>query len=66
MNNKIKKDKEELLESAIMLYLSVVEDACALREVDVVSIAHDSIHRDNYKTETDYYTALTEYIIANL
>lgn len=62
----MKEDKEPLLESAVCLYLSCVEDACALREIEVVSRAHNLINKETYQTEIDYYNALTEYIIENL
>ena len=66
MSNKSIENNEPLLEGAIIIYLAVVEDANMLKKTHVVTEAHELIHRNNYKTETDYYTALTEYIMANI
>lgn len=66
MDYEVKKNNEYLLDNAILMYLSIIEDACALREVEVVSSSHELIHRNDYNTEVDYFTALTDYIISNL
>lgn len=66
MDYEVKKNNEYLLDNAILLYLSIIEDACALRELEVVSCSHKLINRKDYDTEVDYFTALTDYIIANL
>ena len=66
MDYKIKKNNETLLDSAILLYISAIDDACAIRELEVVSQSHEVIHRKDYDKELDYFIALTNYIIANI
>lgn len=66
MDFQAQREKEPLLESTICFYLSAVDDANALGEIEVVSKAHSFIKKEEFNTETEYYTALTEYIIDNL
>lgn len=58
--------KEPLLEPTIYSYLNAVDDANALGEIEIVSKAHSLIKKEEFSTETDYFIALTEYIIENL
>lgn len=59
-------DIEEGLQKAVELYIYSAEDAYSLCESYIITSAHEFIKKNQYKTETEYYEALTDFIIKNL
>lgn len=54
------------LDSAIAIYLTYVDTANELGKVDLVNRANETIKRDMFNSDIEYYTELIKYILNEL